>query len=155
SVSRVKLTADASEQLVRLSPKASAAVRIFGQILDAQSRQPVAGGRVQIWETMKEASGALSTFTTRAEDVAADGQFRLKTASGDLSYVIEAQADGYTPERITNQVTSLPEVRLEIELKRAADIGGLVLTPTGESAAGATLQLCGHNENAMMHVSGK
>ena len=45
-------------------------------------------------------------------------------------------------------------MNLHIRLVRAPLAAGIVLTPSGESAAGATLVLCGHRESAQMNHSG-
>src|SRR5213078_1687701 len=102
-----------------------------------------------------EPGGGWSSFTTRPEDVASDRKFRLKTSSGTISYVLEAQADGYGPERLTNQVIGAMDVHLNIELKKAPLSAGVVLTPVGEPAAGATLVVCGPREWAQMQQPGK
>jgi len=88
------------------------------------------------------------------EDVGADGKFRLKTSSGTVSYVLEMQADGYWPERLTNQVTGEREVQLNIELVKAPLATGIVIAPSGEQAAGATLVVCGLGEQAPMFHAG-
>jgi hypothetical protein len=72
-----------------------------------------------------------------------------------VSYILEAQADGYWPQRLTNQVTGESEVRLEIELMKAPLAGGIVVTPTGQPAARATLVVCGRNEQAQMDLPGR
>jgi hypothetical protein len=87
--------------------------------------------------------------------VAPDGKFRLKTDSGTISYVLEAQADGYWPERLTNQINGAAEVHINIELKKAPLYAGVVLTSAGELAAGATLAVCGPREWAQMNQAGK
>ena len=155
SQSRITLAGDGVEQVVKLQKKNVASVRILGEVVDAETKLPPASVRVQIWETAKEPGRGLSTFTTRPEDAGSDGQFRLKTSSGTISYVLEAQADGYWPERLTNQVAGSSEVHLKIELKKAPLCAGVVLTPTGEPAAGATLAVCGPLEWAQMSQAGK
>ena len=154
--SRLPLVADGSEQTIRLTKGTGhAATRIFGHVVDAETRQPPPSVRVQIWETRNEPGRGSSTFTTVPEDAGADGTFRLKTSPGTVSYVLEVQADGYWPERLTNQVTSEPEVDLHVGLVRAPLAAGIVLTPSGEAAAGATLVVCGHRESAQMNHAGK
>jgi hypothetical protein len=150
------LAADGTESVIKLKKKAgSALVRILGEVVDAETRMPPRGVSVQIWQTTKEPGGGWSTFTTRAEDVTPDGKFRLKTSSGTISYMLEAQANGYWPERLTNQVTSAEEIHLTVELKKAPLFGGVVLTPSGEPAAGATVAVCGVQEWAQMNQPGK
>ena len=98
--SRLPLVADGSEQTIRLTKGTGhAATRIFGHVVDAETRQPPPSVRVQIWETRNEPGRSSSTVTTVPEDAGADGTFRLKTSPGTVSYVLEVQADGYWPER--------------------------------------------------------
>ena len=152
----LKLNADTTEETIRLTRKsAPSAARILGQVVDAGTKQPPPSVRVQIWETRKEPGGGFSSSTTLPEDADTHGKFRLKTSSGTVSYVLEAQADGYWPQRLTNQVTGEREVILHIELAKAAPAAGVVLTPAGEPAAGATLVVCGHHEFALMNQPGK
>ena len=149
---RVNLTADAGEQIVRLTRRASSAsVRILGQLLDAETRQPLAKGGVQLWQTSKDSS----SFTTTAETAGDDGKFRLKTSSGTISYVVEGEAEGYWPTRLTNQVTGNSEVWLDIALTKAPAIGGTVFTPAGAPAAGATFVVCGPTDLAQMLRPGR
>ena len=149
---QVKLSAGADEQIVRLTKKTStASVRILGQLMDAETRQPLSPGSVQIWQTSKD----YSSSTTRPETVGPDGKFRLKTSSGTLSYVLEAQADGYWPKRLTNQVRGDGEIWLDIALAKAPAIGGTIFTPAGGPAAGATLVICGRYQRAQMTRPGK
>jgi RNA polymerase sigma factor (sigma-70 family) len=156
SQQRTTLTADGTEGVITLQKKNSpSSLRILGEVMDAETKMPPAGVRVQIWQTRKEPGGGWSSFTTRPEDVASDGRFRLKTSSGAIGYVLEAQADGYWPERLTNQVTGAAEVRLNIELKQAPLHGGVVFTPAGDSAGGATIVVCGPREWAQMNQPGK
>jgi RNA polymerase sigma factor (sigma-70 family) len=154
SQDRMTLQADAPEHLVQLKKTRTASVRILGQVVDAETQSPPSGVRVQIWETTKEQSGSLSTFTTRPENAGADGQFRVRTSAGTISYALEAQADGYWPERLTNQVTG-PEVHLTIELKKAPPYAGVVLTPAGQPAARATVAVCGRDEWAQLNQTGQ
>lgn len=154
--SRLELNADGDEQTIRLARKTSPTpVRIDGEVLDATTKQPAKSVRVQIWETHKEPGGGFATFTTVAEDASRDGKFRLKTSPGTVKYILEVQADGYWPERLTNQVTGELEVKLHIELVPAPLVAGIVLTPTGEPAAGATLVVCGLQKLAQMNHPGK
>jgi hypothetical protein len=156
SKEQLTLAADGTEGVIQLRKKASqGSVRIIGEIVDADTKAPPAGARVQIWQSSREASGGWSTFTTRPEDVAPDGNFRLKTSSGVFRYVLEVQADGYWPERLTNAVTATAEVRLNIELRKAPLHAGVVLTLAGEPAPGATLVVCGPGEWAQMSQPGK
>jgi RNA polymerase sigma factor (sigma-70 family) len=153
---RVKLAADGSEQTVRLRKKAStASVRVLGQLLDAETKKPLAGGTIQIWQTSKERDGRVSTFTTRPENAGPDGKFRLRTSSGTLSYILEAQAGGYWPMRLTNQVTADSEIWLDMQLHKGPVIAGTVFTPAGEPAAGSTLVVCGRSDWAQLNVPGK
>src|SRR4029434_10330449 len=101
SQQQITLVADGTEGVIKLRKKTSPhSVRILGEVVDAETRMPPAAVRVQIWETTREPGGGWSSFTTRPEDVAPDGKFRLKTDSGTISYVLEVQADGYWPERL-------------------------------------------------------
>jgi len=152
---RITLVADANAQRIQLKKMRTASVRILGQVLDADTKMPPSSVRVQIWETAVEHGAGLSTFTTRPEDAAADGRFRLKTNPGTISYVLEAQADGYWPERVTNKVTGVDGVQLNIELKKAPLCKGVVLTPAGQPAPGTRLVLCGPHEWALMDRPGK
>ncbi len=151
SEGRVQLTADGTEQVIKLKTLNTASVRIFGQIVDAETKIPPAGARVQIWQTTREKNG----FTGRAEVARADGSFRLKTEPGTIRYALEAQADDYWPVRLTNEVTETSEIRLKMELTKAPLCSGVVLTPASEPAAGATLVVCSHDGWAQMSWPGK
>jgi RNA polymerase sigma factor (sigma-70 family) len=154
---RVKLSAGAGQQIVRLKRKAStASVRILGQLLDADTKAPLSEGTVQIWETRVQDGEHVYGFTTRPENVEADGKFRIKTSSGTSSYVLEAKADGYWPKRLTNEVTGDGQLGLDMALAKAPLIAGTVLTPAGEPAAGATLVVRGGpTDRAQMNRPGK
>lgn len=154
--SRAILKAGADEQVIPLKKKTGAtAVRILGQVVDAETKASLPKARAQIWETTKESGGSTSSFTTRPEDADPEGKFRFKTSSGTISYVLEIQADGYWPERLTNQASGPSNVQLNVELKKAPLHAGVVLTPLGEPAAGATLVVLGHQEWAQMNQPGK
>ncbi|MBI3415427.1 MAG: sigma-70 family RNA polymerase sigma factor [Verrucomicrobia bacterium] len=157
SLRRVKLTADGSEQMIRLTRKLRlASVNVLGEVVDAATKRPPSGVRVQVLETQREANGkGFHSFTTVPEDAPADGKFRLKTSSGTVSFVLEISAAGYWPQRFTNQVTSERALPLHVELVEAPIAAGVVLTPAGESAAGATLVVCGHDEFAQMSLPAK
>jgi RNA polymerase sigma factor (sigma-70 family) len=149
------LVADGTEQTIRLRNESGpAATPIFGRVVDAETKEPPPSVRVQIWETRETPSG-FSTFTTVPEDADKDGTFRRKTFPGTVSYVLEAQAVGYFPERLTNQVAGDSGMDLHIELARAPLAAGIVLTPSGEPAASATLVVCEPHESAQMNQPGK
>ena len=153
---QLKLTADGLEQTIRLMRSvAPSAALILGRVFDVNTKQPPPSVRVQLWETRKEPGGGLSTFTTLPEDAGPDGQFRIKTSAGTLRYVLEVQAPAYWPQRITNEVTGTRDVTLQFGLEKAPVIAGLVLTPMGEPAAGATLVVCGHHESAFLATPGR
>jgi RNA polymerase sigma factor (sigma-70 family) len=150
--SRVKLAADGTEQIVRLNKRPSiAVVRIHGQLLDADTRQAVPGGSIQIWQTSRE----YQMSTTRAETVGPDGKFRLRTSSGTLSYVLEAQAQGYWPLRLTNRVVGDGEIWLDLQLNKAPVVDRIVLTPLGKPAQGATVVVCGRDDRAYLNRLGR
>ncbi|MDB6036821.1 MAG: mecR1 2, partial [Verrucomicrobiales bacterium] len=155
SLSHVTLVADGIEHIVRLTREGNPAVRILGQVLDAETRLPPGSSKIQIWETTREPGGGLSTFTTTAESLSADGQFRLSTSAGTISYILEAQAEGYSPKRITNEVSGSAEIQVTMELIKADPAAGIVLKPSGEAAARATLAVCGLQERVQMHEEGK
>ena len=156
SQQRIMLAADGTEAVIKLKKKSSpGSLRILGEVVDAETRMPPAGVRVQIWQTTKEPGGGWSSFTTRPEDVTSDGRFRLETSSGTISYMLEAQADGYWPERLTNQVTGATEVRLNIELKKAPLHAGVVTNPAKEPVPDATIVVCAAREWAQMDQPGK
>lgn len=152
----VSLTADGTEQLIQLKRQNTASIRITGRVLDQETKRPPSAARVQIWETRNEPeAGGWSTFTTRPEDTTPDGEFRFRTSPETLSYVLEGQADGYWPERVTNQVTGAGEIQINLELRKAPLSAGIVLTPSGDPAGGATLAICGQSEWAAMTEPGK
>lgn len=153
---RTVLAADGTEVTIHLKKKAgTAAVRILGEVVDAETKKAPTGVRVQIWQTTREANGGWSSFTTRPEDATPDGRFRLRTSSGTISYVLEVQADGYWPERLTNQVTGEAEVRLNIELKKSPLYAGVILNPAGEAVAGASVAVSASDEWVQMNQPGK
>lgn len=155
SLSRVTLAADGTEHDVKLSREGTPSVRILGQILDAETRLAPPSPKIQIWETSREPNGGFSNFTTTAENLPADGRFRLSTSAGTISYILEAQGDGYSPKRITNEVTGTAEVHITIELVKASPAAGVVLTPSGEPAAGATIAVCGPDQWVQMNKAAK
>ena len=143
----IKLTADGNEQLIQMKKKANtASVLITGRVLDAETKRAPALARVQIWQ---------DGSTTRPQNTESDGRFRIKTSSGRHGFILEAQAEAYAPERLTNDLNGATEVNLTIELKKAPLYAGIVLTPGGEPANGATLAVCGPNEWAVMLDDGK
>ncbi len=125
-------------------------MRILGQVLDAETRLAPPSPKIQIWETSREPNGGIFNFTTTAENVRADGQFRLSTSAGTVSYILEAQGDGYSPKRVTNEVRGSQEIHVTMELIKAAPANGIVLTPSGEPAAGARLAVCGPDQWVQM-----
>ncbi len=155
SEGRIQLIANGTEQVIKLTKQTGAPVRIVIQVVEAETKRPPSGARVQIWETTREKNGSLSSFTTRPEDAGTDGILRLKTSPGAIRYALEAQADGYRPCRLTNEVTAVGNVHLQMELSRSPLCSGVVLTPKGEFAARATLVICSHNEWAQMSQPGK
>jgi RNA polymerase sigma factor (sigma-70 family) len=154
-VRRARLAADGTEQSIRLTKKSGTIIQtILGDVLDAESRQPLTGAKVQLWESQLEKTGP-SSFSTRAEPVGPDGQFRRKTSPGTISYVLGVTADGYWPQSFTNEIRGEREARFAVELRRAPIAAGVVLTPSGEPAAGATLVVCTRYEAARMMRPGQ
>jgi hypothetical protein len=138
TLSHVTLVADGTEQNVKLGREGSPSIRVLGHVVDAETMLPPSP-KIQIWETSRESS----SFTTTAENLEADGQFRLSTSAGTFSFVLEAQADGYASKRITNEVSGAAEIHVILELIKTAPVEGSVLTPSREPAAGARLAVCG------------
>jgi RNA polymerase sigma factor (sigma-70 family) len=159
SQSRINLAAAGTEQVIRLQ-KANelGSIKIAGRIVDAETKLAPASATIQIWQTTRETRGNSSSFvtsTTRPQNALADGRFRFKTSSTTVRYILEAQAEGYAPTRLTNEVTGASDVEFTIKLKKAPLLAGIVLTPGGEPAAGATLAVCSPDERAQMTQPGK
>ena len=53
--------------------------------------------------------------------------------------MVEVEAEGYFPIRVTNSVTSSPEMAMNVEIKKASKLAGLVRSPEGEPVQGATV----------------
>jgi RNA polymerase sigma factor (sigma-70 family) len=155
TLSHVTLVADGIEHSVKLEREETPSVRVLGQVLDAETKLPPPSPKIQIWQTTREPGGGLSSFTSTAENLPADGQFRLSTSAGTVSYILEAQGDGYSPERITNEVIGPGEIHVTLELMKAALVEGIVLTPSGEPADGARLAVGGPRQWVYMDDGGK
>ena len=86
--------------------------------------------------------------------------YAVPEAAWELNKVItpwpmELGGDGYLSERLTNQVTGESEVRLNIQWAKAPLAAGIVISPSGEPAVGATLVVGGHGERVPIFRSGK
>jgi hypothetical protein len=69
------------------------------------------------------------------------GRFSFTTSGDLLEFIIEIQADGYLPARLTKKGPIKGDSEFSFELERAGPINGIVQLPKGTPVVGATVIL--------------
>jgi len=115
-------------------PAQAAAARMSGQVVDADSRKPVAGARVILIGMSRETRETLPAPQQALTN--AKGQFSVEGVPPGR-YRLEVQKAGFAPpvdgsERRTFDITSGQTISIEIQLRKGGAISGRVVDADGE-----------------------
>jgi uncharacterized GH25 family protein len=158
SQENLKWSPDGSDHLVRLHKSDNATpqtVKISGTVVDADNRQPIDAFTVSTQYSIPSANSVqpsgLSFRESRTTGTA--GAFSINLEDTVTGSVMEIQADGYWPVRLTNGV-STTDTHLDVALKRGTGLAGTVQLPDGTPVARATVILCAMG-SAYMRLPGE
>lgn len=124
----------------------SAGGAVIGQLVDARSRQPVAGGTVQAeWVELAVSGTALqSARATRTATTTAQGWFALCELPADAEVSVVAIAGGDTSGRAVVPIPQAGLVRRTLAVGSApAPLRGVVRTAAGQPIEGARIRVSG------------
>jgi len=135
------LEADGSEheiKLTRYQPDRDT-VKISGTVVDAENSLPLDAFKVFLVELEPDWAFPPMFYT-----MGKDGNLALSfpSESSHPGYQIQIEKEGYLPAASASLLRKDGNQALRIELRRGAGPSGLVLLPSGESAAAATVLLC-------------
>ena len=156
SQSKLSLPADGSEHVVTLRRNASpsGAIEISGTAVAADTQEPIEKFRVLTVTTDgKRTSWGIephSTSQPTLQVVGAEGKFAFNAPGSVLECIVEVQAKGYWPARITLDGPITNDSRLAFELKRGAPVIGSVRLSNGSPVVGAVVMLsalAAHQDN--------
>jgi protocatechuate 3,4-dioxygenase beta subunit len=130
-----RVVARKEEYVFRVSP----ALVISGNVIDAQTKQPIKQFRVVrgvIWKEPKTGWDWANGF------VAFDGRYSLRETEAHDAWRVRIEADGYLPVESRHIQSHEGKVTVDFKLAKGTGISGSVLTPDGGPAAEAKV-VCG------------
>jgi hypothetical protein len=138
--SNVQLAGDGSEQVVTLRGNAgpSRSFHISGTAVDSETGKPIESFRVLTVTTWDDLS---SSSSPEVQVVGTQGKFSFNADGSVRQYILEVQAKGYLPARLTLDGPITNDSLVAFELNRGAPVTGRVQLPNGTLAVDALVML--------------
>ncbi len=136
-------------------PKAPAAdgksaFRITGRVIDAESGQPIAKGRVLPASVDVDDPDRI-TWQSQYLQQFADGRFVYETERPWNKTRVRVEADGYRPAMTRAVAKGEKSVEIDVKLVRGS-FSGIVLLPNGQPAAKAQIAVASHTHEVTVSL---
>jgi RNA polymerase sigma factor (sigma-70 family) len=130
--------------LTRSTQASGNLVRAKITVIDAASQKAIDGAEINVIESHDR--GGVSPHPAGRT---AAGVFTYKSFSPDAYYQFEARAEGYLPEK-TAPMMIKTNLEVQLALRKADSIRGVVIGPDSEPVAGAEIALCTGEKGALI-----
>ncbi len=137
---------DIDEDTRKLEVTVSGGITLAGKVVDAESK-PVAGADVSVILHTSNYGSGLGSSQVRTDK---NGRYEYKAIPGDMTYSVQASADGYGEDSTDLEVSDAVDSRVDIEpltLKKATmSVSGIVVDANDKPVPGARVYINGDGQ---------